>query len=88
MKKKNQPQEGKVVFKVEDKIWHDWYDKLTPEDHCQMLSKLGLDKEEIDEFKEDVFHEGQETKPVSAKLKKAKKVSKAKPKKKTKKKKK
>jgi len=54
MVRKRTPVEGKVVSKAEDKIWHEWYDKLTPEDHSKMLQKLGLDDEDIAEFKEDL----------------------------------
>ena len=60
MRKK--PVEGKAISKAEDKVWHDWYDKLTPEDHCKMLEKLGLDKEDIDEFKQEIKKPGQQKK--------------------------
>ncbi len=51
------PAEGKSISKPEDKVWHEWYDKLSPEEHAKMLKNLGLDNEDIDEFKEEVFHE-------------------------------
>jgi len=84
MKKKSLPQEGNAVSKAEDKVWHEWYNKLTPEDHCQMLAKLGLNKEEIDEFKEEVFHDTPKAKPVPAKPVKSKNASENKAKKKKK----
>jgi hypothetical protein len=50
--RRRKPVEGKVISKPEDKIWREWYNKLTPEDHDKMLQKLGLDEEDREEFKE------------------------------------
>jgi len=44
--------EGKIE-KPEDKAWQEWYDKLDAKEHENYLSKLGLDKEDIDEWEED-----------------------------------
>ncbi|MBU2099704.1 hypothetical protein KKG83_07550 [Candidatus Micrarchaeota archaeon] len=63
MIKRKKPVEGKVISKTEDKIWHEWYDKLTPEDHNKMLAKLGLDEEDRAEFKEEL--KADKPKPVS-----------------------
>ena len=43
--------EGKIE-KPEDKAWREWYEKLDPKEHEEYLSKLGLDKEEIEEWEE------------------------------------
>ncbi|MFH1663231.1 MAG: hypothetical protein ABH986_00160 [archaeon] len=58
MPRTRKPVEGKIISKAEDMVWHEWYDKLTPEDHSKMLSKLGLDKEDIDEFKQELSKPG------------------------------
>jgi hypothetical protein len=41
--------EGKIE-KSEDKVWQDWYGKLDKKEHEKMLSQLGLDKEDIEEW--------------------------------------
>ena len=41
--------EGKIE-KPEDKAWKEWYEKLAPKEHEEYLSKLGLGKEDIDEW--------------------------------------
>jgi hypothetical protein len=43
--------EGKIE-KPEDKAWKEWYDKLDPKEHEEYLSKLGLDKDDIEEWEE------------------------------------
>ena len=53
MSRQKKPVEGKVIAKAEDKTWKEWYNNLTPEDHDKMLEKLGLDKEDREEFFED-----------------------------------
>jgi len=46
--------EGKPIGeKPEDKPWREWFNKLSIEEHDQYLEKLGLDKEDIEEFNED-----------------------------------
>ncbi|MDD5163205.1 MAG: hypothetical protein PHD95_03285 [Candidatus ainarchaeum sp.] len=41
--------EGKIE-KPEDKDWQEWYGKLDKKEHEKMLSQLGLDKEDIEEW--------------------------------------
>lgn len=53
MPRRNKPLEGKVISKAEDKVWKEWYEKLTPADHDKMLQKLGLDEEDREEFFEE-----------------------------------
>ena len=55
MTKKNRrlPEEGKKIQKSEDKQWGEWFSKLKPEEHEEMLSKLGFSKEELDEWEEE-----------------------------------
>jgi hypothetical protein len=36
----------------EDRAWKAWYEKLGVEEHEEYLSKLGLDKEDIEEWEE------------------------------------
>ncbi len=40
------------ISRPEDKAWNEWFNKLRPEEHEDYLSKLGLDKEDIDEWEE------------------------------------
>lgn len=40
------------VSKPEDKAWDEWFNKLSPAEHEAYLSKLGLDKEDIDKWEE------------------------------------
>lgn len=40
------------ISSPEDKAWNEWFNKLRPEEHEDYLSKLGLDKEDIDEWAE------------------------------------
>lgn len=45
------------IEKPEDKLWKQWFDKLTPKDHDSYMSKLGLteeDKEELPEIEEQL----------------------------------
>ena len=53
MLRRKKPVEGKVISKAEDKVWQEWDNKLTPEDHNNMLAKLGLDEEDREDFFED-----------------------------------
>jgi len=54
MKHLKKPVEGKVISKPEDKSWKEWYEKLTPRDHEAMLSKLGISKEDREEFQKEI----------------------------------
>ena len=36
----------------EDKAWQDWFNKLDIKEHEEYLAKLGLEKEEIEEWEE------------------------------------
>lgn len=38
--------------KGEDKAWQDWFNKLGIKEHEEYLAKLGLEKEEIEEWEE------------------------------------
>ena len=49
-KPKSKP-EGKID-KPEDKAWQDWYSKLDVKEHENYLSKLGLGKDDIEEWEE------------------------------------
>ncbi|MDO8538416.1 MAG: hypothetical protein Q7S21_06025 [archaeon] len=55
LSKKNRrlPEEGKKIQKAEDKDWGQWYSKLSVQEHEEMLSKLGFDKEELEEWEEE-----------------------------------
>jgi hypothetical protein len=53
-RKMKKPPEGKRIEKTEDKAWSQWFKGLSEKDHEGYLAKLGLDKEEIDEWEEDV----------------------------------
>lgn len=54
------PSEGKAISKPEDKEWKEWYNKLTPKDHEQMLAKLGLSKKDKEELQADLEKEAAE----------------------------
>lgn len=43
--------EGKIE-KPEDKAWAEWYNGLDAKEHEAYLSKLGLDKDDIEEWEE------------------------------------
>jgi len=43
--------EGKIE-KPEDKAWQEWYNGLDVKEHEARLAKLGLDKEDIEEWEE------------------------------------
>ncbi|MEW6295581.1 MAG: hypothetical protein AB1467_04780 [Candidatus Diapherotrites archaeon] len=49
--------EGKVISKPEDKTWKEWYEKLSPKEHEEYLSKLGLSKSELEEFHKEMKKE-------------------------------
>ncbi len=55
--KKKKPVEGKKIEKPEDKVWFEWYNKLTKKDHEQMLAKLGIDKKEKEELEKELKKE-------------------------------
>lgn len=40
------------IEKPEDKSWQEWYNGLDVKQHENYLSKLGLDREEINEWEE------------------------------------
>lgn len=45
------------IEKPEDKIWKQWFEKLTPKDHDNYMAKLGLtdeDKEELPVIEEQL----------------------------------
>ncbi len=44
--------EGKIE-KPEDKIWKEWFNKLSLKEHENYLAKLGLDEEDIKEWEEE-----------------------------------
>lgn len=50
--------EGRIE-KPEDKAWKEWYEKLDPKEHEEYLSKLGLGKEDIEEWEEAGGFKGQ-----------------------------
>ena len=43
---------GGKIEKGEDKAWQEWYNELDVKEHENYLSKLGLDKEDIEEWEE------------------------------------
>jgi len=52
MARKIKPKPGGKNEKPEDKSWQDWYNNLDVKEHENYLSKLGLDKEDIEEWEE------------------------------------
>ncbi len=54
MKSRKLPPEGKKIVKPEDRVWREWYDKLSEKEHDQMLSRIGLSADELDEFKQEM----------------------------------
>lgn len=40
------------IEKAEDKDWQDWYKTLDNKEHESRLAKLGLDKEDIEEWEQ------------------------------------
>jgi len=52
MVKKAKLKPSKAVHNSGDKVWNEWYDKLDVKEHENYLSKLGLDKEDIEEWGE------------------------------------
>jgi len=65
------------IEKPEDKIWKQWFEKLTPKDHDNYMAKLGLteeDKEELPEIEEQLHSvdlQGSAVIPVEEKAHKA-----------------
>lgn len=57
--------EGKPLPETEDmKIWREEFDQMTQEDHVRVLKNLGIDDEELEEFKEDLSAIDGETIPA------------------------
>ena len=52
MQRRVKPVPNGKIEKPEDKAWKEWYDKLDPKEHEEYLSKLGLEKEDIEEWEE------------------------------------
>ncbi len=52
MPKKSKLVAGGGISKPEDKVWKEWFDNLDVKEHESYLSKLGLDKEDIEEWEE------------------------------------
>ena len=50
MQRRVKPVPDGKIEKPEDKAWKEWYEKLAPKEHEEYLSKLGLEKEEIEEW--------------------------------------
>ncbi|HIH21227.1 MAG: hypothetical protein J4478_00330 [Candidatus Diapherotrites archaeon] len=49
------------IEKPEDKVWKQWFEKLTTKDHDSYMAKLGLtqeDKEELPEIEEQLHSVG------------------------------
>ena len=68
--------EGRIE-KPEDKTWNEWYNTLDKKEHEKMLAQLGLDDEEIGEWKnhkvfEDIESEAGEAAEGPRALKKKK----------------
>lgn len=41
-----------IQERVEDKVWQQWFQGLSMEDHDRKLRELGLDDEDVEEFNE------------------------------------
>jgi hypothetical protein len=58
------------IEKPEDKIWQQWFNKLTPKDHDNYMAKLGLteeDKAELPEIEEQLHSvEGKSPEEIKA----------------------
>lgn len=52
MPRRIEPKPEEKIEKAEDKAWRDWYEKLGASEHEEYLAKLGLDKEEIQEWEQ------------------------------------
>ena len=52
MMKKARQNPSVNISSPEDKAWNEWFNNLSPAEHEDYLSKLGLDKEDIDEWGE------------------------------------
>jgi hypothetical protein len=50
MQRRAKPVPNGKIEKGEDKAWHDWFNKLDVKEHEEFLSKLGLEKEDIEEW--------------------------------------
>ena len=50
-RKKKPVPDGKIE-KTEDKVWKEWFDKLSTNEHEKYLRQLGLGKEEIQEWEQ------------------------------------
>ena len=56
-RKSKKPVEGRKIVKAEDKVWHEWFDNLTPKEHETLLEKLGLSSDDRKEFEEELKKE-------------------------------
>ncbi len=52
MVKKAKLKPSKAVHNSADKSWNEWYAKLDVKEHENYLSKLGLDKDDIEDWEE------------------------------------
>ncbi len=52
MARRLKPVPGGKIDKPEDKAWREWFNKLDAKEHEDYLSKLGLDKGDIEEWEE------------------------------------
>jgi|GEM_PF-3469070 len=80
MQRRVKPVPDGKIEKPEDKGWKDWYEKLGEKEHEEYLSKLGLEKEDIEEWGRHSVLNGLEqeagsveTEPQSGNAKKPKK---------------
>ena len=80
MQRRVKPVPDGKIEKPEDRDWKDWYEKLGEKEHEEYLSKLGLEKEDIEEWERHSVLNGleqeagsAETEPQSGNAKKPKK---------------
>jgi hypothetical protein len=52
MPRRTKPKPEGKIEKPEDKSWKEWYNSLDVKEHENYLSKLGLDKDDIEEWEE------------------------------------
>ena len=45
------PSEGKKIDKPEDKAWEKWFNELGDAEHKKHLAQLGLDEEDVEDWK-------------------------------------
>jgi len=73
MPKKAKLKPSKAVHNAGDKAWNEWYDKLDVKEHENYLSKLGLDKDDIEDWEEGEGFKAPSPETVEAAKKLAKK---------------